>query len=183
MTVSANSSAALIARFLRMRGVKRVFALCGGHIMPIWMHIDAEGVQIIDVRDERAAVHMAHAHAELTGELGVALVDGRPRRDKCDHRHRQRFRGARAGSHTLGHAPPPPRKPGQFAGFGSRAARSIHHPLCTHGTRACPGPPGAGQRRGSGFRQWRRSGAGLSRLSDRHAARTGFRARCSWTSI
>jgi acetolactate synthase I/II/III large subunit len=30
------------------------------------------------VRDERAAVHMAHAHAELTGELGVALVTAGP---------------------------------------------------------------------------------------------------------
>ena len=55
-----------------------MFALCGGHIMPIWMRLDAEGIRIIDVRDERAAVHMAQAHAELTGELGVALVTAGP---------------------------------------------------------------------------------------------------------
>ena len=54
--VSDDSAAALIARFLKARGVGRVFALCGGHIMPIWMRLDAEGIQIIDVRDERAAV-------------------------------------------------------------------------------------------------------------------------------
>jgi len=71
-------AAALIARFLKARGVDRVFALCGGHIMPIWMRLDAEGVRIIDVRDERAAVYMAHAHAELTGGLGVALVTAGP---------------------------------------------------------------------------------------------------------
>ncbi|ODR95359.1 acetolactate synthase [Methyloceanibacter stevinii] len=76
--IADNSSAAIIARFLRRRGVDRVFALCGGHIMPIWMSIDAEGIRIIDVRDERAAVHMAHAHAELTGSLGVALVTAGP---------------------------------------------------------------------------------------------------------
>jgi len=46
--------------------------------MPIWMRVDAEGIQIVDVRDERAAVHMAHAHAELTGEIGVALVTAGP---------------------------------------------------------------------------------------------------------
>ena len=46
--------------------------------MPIWMRLDAEGIRIIDVRDERAAVHMAQAHAELTGELGVALVTAGP---------------------------------------------------------------------------------------------------------
>jgi len=76
--VSERSSAALIARFLRARGVDRVFALCGGHIMPIWMRLDAEGIRIIDVRDERAAVYMAHAHAELTGGIGVALVTAGP---------------------------------------------------------------------------------------------------------
>lgn len=71
-------AAAVIARFLKARGVDRVFALCGGHIMPMWMRIDAEGIRIIDVRDERAAVYMAHAHAELTGGLGVALVTAGP---------------------------------------------------------------------------------------------------------
>ena len=70
--------AALVARFLRTRGVDRVFALCGGHVMPLWMRIDAEGIGIVDVRDERAAVFMAHAHGELTGRLGVALVTAGP---------------------------------------------------------------------------------------------------------
>ena len=78
MNGSPDSAAALIARLLKQRGVKRVFALCGGHIMPIWMRLDAEGIRIIDVRDERAAVHMAQAHAELTGELGVAMVTAGP---------------------------------------------------------------------------------------------------------
>src|ERR1700681_3732149 len=78
MKVLPDSAADLIARLLKRRGVNRVFALCGGHIMPIWMRLDAEGIRIIDVRDERAAVHMAQAHAELTGELGVALVTAGP---------------------------------------------------------------------------------------------------------
>jgi acetolactate synthase-1/2/3 large subunit len=77
-TLTPNSGAAVIARFLRARGVDRVFGLCGGHIMPIWMRVDAEGIRIVDVRDERAAVYMAHAHAELTGELGVALITAGP---------------------------------------------------------------------------------------------------------
>ena len=78
MKISPDSVAALIARLLKRRGVERVFGLCGGHIMPIWMQLDAEGIRIIDVRDERAAVHMAQAHAELTGEIGVALVTAGP---------------------------------------------------------------------------------------------------------
>jgi len=68
----------LIARFLKERMVDRVFSLCGGHILPIWDHIHRLGIRIIDVRDERAAVHMAHAHRELTGRLGVALVTAGP---------------------------------------------------------------------------------------------------------
>jgi acetolactate synthase-1/2/3 large subunit len=76
--ITPDSAAGVIARFLRARGVQRVFGLCGGHIMPIWMRIDAEGIRIVDVRDERAAVYMAHAHAELTGSLGVALVTAGP---------------------------------------------------------------------------------------------------------
>ena len=78
MKVNPDSVAGLVARLLKARGVERVFALCGGHIMPIWMRLDAEGIRIVDVRDERAAVHMAHAHAEVTGELGVALVTAGP---------------------------------------------------------------------------------------------------------
>ena len=78
MKPSPDSVADVVARQLKSHGVSRVFALCGGHIMPIWMRLDAHGISIVDVRDERAAVHMAQAHAELTGQLGVALVTAGP---------------------------------------------------------------------------------------------------------
>ena len=76
--LTPNTAAGVIARFLKARGVDRIFALCGGHIMPMWMRADAEGIQIVDVRDERAAVYMAHAYGELTGKLGVAMVTAGP---------------------------------------------------------------------------------------------------------
>jgi len=72
------SAALLVARFLQRRGVRRFFGLQGGHIQPIWDHAARLGIEIVDVRDEGAAVHMAHAHAELTGELGVAMVTAGP---------------------------------------------------------------------------------------------------------
>ena len=75
---SCDSIADLIALFLKSQGVTRVYGLCGGHIMPIWMRLDAHGICIIDTRDERAAVYMAHAEAELTGRPGVALVTAGP---------------------------------------------------------------------------------------------------------
>jgi acetolactate synthase-1/2/3 large subunit len=68
----------LIAKFLKERGVDRMFSLCGGHILPIWDYAVRLGIRIIDVRDERAAVHMAQAHAEFTGKPGVAMVTAGP---------------------------------------------------------------------------------------------------------
>ncbi len=78
-----NSCAEWIARFLKARGVDRLFGLQGGHIQPIWDYAARFGIRIIDVRDEGAAVHMAHAHAELTGTLGVAMVTAGPGVTNC----------------------------------------------------------------------------------------------------
>jgi thiamine pyrophosphate-dependent acetolactate synthase large subunit-like protein len=72
------SCSAWVARFLKARGIDRIFGLQGGHIQPIWDHVARQGIRIIDVRDEGAAVHMAHAHAELTGGFGVAMVTAGP---------------------------------------------------------------------------------------------------------
>ena len=60
-----------------------MFGLQGGHIQPIWDRLAANGVSIVDVRHEGAAVHMAAAHALLTGELGVALVTSGPGVTNC----------------------------------------------------------------------------------------------------
>jgi acetolactate synthase-1/2/3 large subunit len=77
------STAAWIAETLKARGIVRIFGLQGGHIQPIWDHIARLGIQIVDVRDEGAAVHMAHAHAELTGTLGVAMATAGPGVTNC----------------------------------------------------------------------------------------------------
>lgn len=78
LNADKQSCAAWIAGFLKARGVERIFGLQGGHIQPIWDHVAQQGIRIIDVRDEGAAVHMAHAHAELTGQFGVAMVTAGP---------------------------------------------------------------------------------------------------------
>ena len=77
------SAAEWIVEFLIARGVDRVFGLQGGHIQPIWDHLGQRGVRIIDVRDEGGAVHMAHAHAVLTGGVAVALVTAGPGVTNC----------------------------------------------------------------------------------------------------
>ena len=70
--------AEVVARFLTDHGVDRVFGLQGGHIQPIWDQLARRGVRIVDVRDEGSAVHMAHAHTELTGQTAVAMVTAGP---------------------------------------------------------------------------------------------------------
>lgn len=76
--ISDLSAAAVIAKMLKARKIDCVFGLCGGHIMPIWMRLNVEGVAIVDVHDERAAVYMAHAWGELAGRPGIALVTAGP---------------------------------------------------------------------------------------------------------
>ena len=78
MSARNTSVAACIARILAARGIDRVFGLCGGHVMPLWMALDAAGIRIVDVRDERAAVYMAHAYGVGKRTFGVALVTAGP---------------------------------------------------------------------------------------------------------
>ncbi len=77
------SCAARIAQFLERRAIDRIFGLQGGHIQPVWDWLPRHGIRIVDVRDEGAAVHMAHAHAELTGGLGVAMATAGPGVTNC----------------------------------------------------------------------------------------------------
>ena len=78
--------AQVVADFLVARGVDRIFGLQGGHIQPIWDELAQRGVRIVDVRDEGAAVHMAHAHAALGGGqagVGVAMATAGPGVTNC----------------------------------------------------------------------------------------------------
>jgi acetolactate synthase-1/2/3 large subunit len=68
----------VLARTLREAGVARMFTLSGNHIMPVFDAAIDAGIELIHTRHEAAAVHMADAHARLTGEPTVALVTGGP---------------------------------------------------------------------------------------------------------
>jgi acetolactate synthase-1/2/3 large subunit len=73
-----NRGADIVARTLVRAGVKRVFTLSGNHVMSIFDAAPAAGLDLVHVRHEAAAVHMADAWARLTGEVGVALATGGP---------------------------------------------------------------------------------------------------------
>jgi acetolactate synthase I/II/III large subunit len=68
----------VLARTLAAAGVRHVFTLSGNHVMPVFdAALDAK-LNLIHVRHEAAAVHMADAWGRLTGEPGIALVTGGP---------------------------------------------------------------------------------------------------------
>lgn len=59
-------------------GVRKVFTLSGNHIMSLFDAALFTGIELIHVRHEATAVHMADAWARMTGEPGVALATGGP---------------------------------------------------------------------------------------------------------
>lgn len=68
----------IVASVLRAQGVTHLFTLCGGHISPILVSSEREGIRIVDVRDEASAVFAADAVARMTGVPGVAAVTAGP---------------------------------------------------------------------------------------------------------
>src|SRR5436853_7519382 len=68
----------VVAQSLAGAGCRRVFTLSGNHIMSLFdAALDAK-LDLVHVRHEAAAVHMADAWGRLTGEAGIALVTGGP---------------------------------------------------------------------------------------------------------
>ena len=64
----------IVARSLQRLGCRRIFTLSGNHIMSIFdAALDAD-LDLVHVRHEAAAVHMADAHGRLTGEAGHPYV-------------------------------------------------------------------------------------------------------------
>jgi acetolactate synthase-1/2/3 large subunit len=69
----------LAAKALKEAGVEVVFTLSGGHIMPLYDGCIDEGIKIVDVRHEQAAVHAADAWARCNpGKVGVAAITAGP---------------------------------------------------------------------------------------------------------
>jgi len=77
MPSKSRGADALVAS-LSAAKVRRIFALSGNHVMPVFDAAIDAGIELIHVRHEAAAVHMADAWARLTGEAGAALVTGGP---------------------------------------------------------------------------------------------------------
>ncbi|MDP8223855.1 MAG: thiamine pyrophosphate-binding protein [Candidatus Lernaella stagnicola] len=71
-------SAKLAAEALIDRGVDIIFTLSGGHITPIYSHLEHSDITLFDTRHEQAAVFMAEAYGRMTRKPGVAMVTAGP---------------------------------------------------------------------------------------------------------
>jgi acetolactate synthase-1/2/3 large subunit len=78
MATDQCTAAGAIARFIASQGVNRVYTLPGSHVKAICAELARTGIRIVSARHECSAVHMAHAEADLTGRIGVAIVTAGP---------------------------------------------------------------------------------------------------------
>jgi len=69
----------VVARYLKeVEGADTIFALSGGHILPVLDGCLEYGIRVIDVRHEQAAAMMAHGWSIYAGRPGVCLVTAGP---------------------------------------------------------------------------------------------------------
>lgn len=70
--------AKLVIETLSNAGVTKIFGLSGNQIMSLYDAAIGTKIELVHVRQEAAAAFMAEAWAQLTGEIGVALIAGGP---------------------------------------------------------------------------------------------------------
>lgn len=75
---SARHGGELVASVLKSHGVNQLFTLSGGHISPILVAAEKEGIKVVDTRHEVTAVFAADAVSRLSGIPGVAAVTAGP---------------------------------------------------------------------------------------------------------
>ena len=75
---SSQTGASHLVAALIESGVERLFSLSGNQILSVYDACLDAGIEIIHVRHEAAAVHMADAWGRLTGRPGVALLTAGP---------------------------------------------------------------------------------------------------------
>jgi len=68
----------LAAQALIDRQIPYVFSLSGGHITPIYQHLEKSDVKIFDTRHEQSALFMAEAWGKMTRTCSVAMVTAGP---------------------------------------------------------------------------------------------------------
>ena len=74
----ASHGGRLAAKALKARGVSHLFTLSGGHLFSLYDGCKEEGIEIVDVRHEQAAVFAAEGWAKATRTNGVCALTAGP---------------------------------------------------------------------------------------------------------
>src|SRR2546428_10814919 len=75
---AAELGGGLAARALKDSGVQTIFALPGGHVLPLFEGARVERLRLVDTRHEENAVFMAEGWALATGAPAAAAVTAGP---------------------------------------------------------------------------------------------------------
>ena len=65
----------ILAKAIALKGIKRVFSLCGGFLNPIYDGCLKNDVEVIGTRNEMEAGFLASAEARLDREPAVVLAE------------------------------------------------------------------------------------------------------------
>ena len=69
----------ILMESLKKEGVKVLFGYPGGQVIPIFDALyDEKNIELVHVRHEQGAAHMADGYARATGEVGVCLATSGP---------------------------------------------------------------------------------------------------------
>ena len=112
-----------LVQCLEREGVKYIFGLSGGAAMPIFDALVDSPIQLILVRHEQGATHMADGYARSTGKPGRGAGDLRPRGDQHRDRPADGADGLLAGDRDQRPADPAGARQGRLPGGG----RHRHH--------------------------------------------------------
>jgi thiamine pyrophosphate-dependent acetolactate synthase large subunit-like protein len=63
---------------LKAAGVETIYSLSGNQIMPVYDALIGSSIRLIHTRHEGGAVYMAEAHAQMTGDIGIAMLTAGP---------------------------------------------------------------------------------------------------------
>ena len=72
------TGAEILIRCLEQQGVEYIFGLSGGAAIPIFDALVDSSIELVLVRHEQGATHMADGYARATGKPGVVLVTSGP---------------------------------------------------------------------------------------------------------
>lgn len=76
--MSEMSGGDVIARMLKVEGIRHVFGIVDGTYLGLCVGLREEDITLVSPRHETSAAHMAGAYARLTGGLGVCMASNGP---------------------------------------------------------------------------------------------------------